>query len=168
MLCINKRDKRTDGRKDGRTNTREAIWPSNFFEVGGIMSQTTYLRTCSTDNSDKPAHSHSLIRNFIGRILNYQGCKFLHADYGDQTAEIHYENMPIHIYRKFHLPNQKKIQTKKLFCFSYFCSKHRLWVLVRTASAQSMFLSRNKKNKVYPCKPQFYYIKVGFKGVNVI
>ena len=28
---------------------------------------------------------------------------------------------------------------------------------------QSMFLSRNKKNNVYPCKPQFYYIKVGFK-----
>ena len=25
---------------------------------------------------------------------------------------------------------------------------------------QSMFLSRNKKN-VYPCKPQFYYTKVG-------
>ena len=22
---------------------------------------------------------------------------------------------------------------------------------------QSMFLSRNKKNNVYPCKPQFYY-----------
>ena len=30
---------------------------------------------------------------------------------------------------------------------------------------QSMFLSRNKKNNVYPCKPPFYYIKVGFKGV---
>ena len=30
---------------------------------------------------------------------------------------------------------------------------------------QSMFLSRNKKNNRYPCKPQFYYIKVGFKGV---
>ena len=27
---------------------------------------------------------------------------------------------------------------------------------------QSMFLSRNKKNNVCPCKPQFYYIKVGF------
>ena len=26
---------------------------------------------------------------------------------------------------------------------------------------QSMFLSRNKKNNVYLCKPQFYYIKVG-------
>ena len=32
---------------------------------------------------------------------------------------------------------------------------------------QSMFLSTNKKNNVYPCKPQFYYIKVGFKGVKL-
>ena len=33
---------------------------------------------------------------------------------------------------------------------------------------QSMFLSRNKKNNVYPCKLQFNYIKVGFKGVKII
>ena len=33
---------------------------------------------------------------------------------------------------------------------------------------QSMFLSRNKKANVYSWKPQFYYIKVGFKGVKVI
>ena len=33
---------------------------------------------------------------------------------------------------------------------------------------QYMFLSRNKKNNVYPCKPQFYYIKVGFKGRKII
>ena len=33
---------------------------------------------------------------------------------------------------------------------------------------QSMFLSRNNENNVYPCKPQFYHIKVGFKGVNII
>ena len=33
---------------------------------------------------------------------------------------------------------------------------------------QSMLLSRNKKNNVYPCKPQFYYIKVGYKGVKII
>ena len=34
---------------------------------------------------------------------------------------------------------------------------------------QSMFLSRNKKNNVHdPYKPQFYYIKVGFKGVKII
>ena len=44
MLCIKKRDERTDGRTegwtDGRTNNPEAICPSNFFEVGGIK------RTC--------------------------------------------------------------------------------------------------------------------------
>ena len=36
MLCIKKRDERTDGRTDGRTNNPEAICPSNFFEVGCI------------------------------------------------------------------------------------------------------------------------------------
>ena len=30
--------------------------------------------------------------------------------------------------------------------------------------SHTMFLSRNKKNNVHPCKPQFYYIKVEFKG----
>ena len=33
---------------------------------------------------------------------------------------------------------------------------------------QSMFFSENKRNNVYPCKPQFYYIKVAFKEVKMI
>ena len=33
---------------------------------------------------------------------------------------------------------------------------------------QCMFLGRNKNNNVYPCKPQFYYVKVGIKGVKII
>ena len=33
---------------------------------------------------------------------------------------------------------------------------------------QSLFLSKNKKFNVYPCKPQFYYMKVEFKGVKII
>ena len=33
---------------------------------------------------------------------------------------------------------------------------------------QSMFLSKDKENNVYPYKPQFYCIKVGFKGVKII
>ena len=36
MLCIKKRDERTDG----RTDNPEAICPSNFFEVGGIMTNS--------------------------------------------------------------------------------------------------------------------------------
>ena len=38
MLCIKKRDERTEGRTDGRTKNPEAICPSNFFEVGGIIT----------------------------------------------------------------------------------------------------------------------------------
>ena len=52
-----------------------------------------------------------------------------------------------------------------------------VYVLVRTASAgrggsneypQSVFSSKTKKNNVYACKPQLYYIKVGFKGIKII
>ena len=32
---------------------------------------------------------------------------------------------------------------------------------------QYMFLSRDKKINVYPCKPQFYCIKVGFEESNL-
>ena len=55
----------------------------------------------------------------------------------------------------------ESFQIKILIFFTYFCSKHRLRALVRTVSA--LFFSRNEKNNVYPCKSQFYYIKVGLK-----
>ena len=35
-------------------------------------------------------------------------------------------------------------------------------------STHYVFFSRNKENNVYPCKPQFFYIKVGLKGVKII
>ena len=64
----------------------------------------------------------------------------------------------------------KKTSDKKILICSYSCSKHLLWVLVRTAceavltSTLNLCFEQNKKNNVYPCKPKFYYIKVGFKG----
>ena len=83
----------------------------------------------------------------------------------------HYENTPIQIYRKFHLKNWK-FSDKKLWYFFHnsaqnICCGYALQPPRRGVSNEyphSMFLSRNKKNDVYPCKPQFYYIKVGFKG----
>ena len=73
--------------------------------------------------------------------------------------------MPIRIYRKLHL--QKLKIFKNLWYFSYFCSKH-ISLGGSNEYPQSIFLSKNKKNNVYPCKPQFYFIKVAFKGVNII
>ena len=40
---------RTDGRTDGRTNNPEAICPSNFFEVGGIIKPAA----CIADKARK-------------------------------------------------------------------------------------------------------------------
>ena len=86
----------------------------------------------------------------------------------------HYENMPIQIYRKFHLQKLKKKKSdKKTLIFFIFLLKNKdcrysLEPPRRGGSndyPQFMFLSRNKKHNVYPCKPQFYNIKVGFKGV---
>ena len=59
--------------------------------------------------------------------------------------------------------------------FPIFAQKHRLLYSLEPPRwggsneyLQSMFLSRNKNINVYPCKPQFYYIKVGYKGVKFI
>ena len=140
-----------------------------------------------------------------------------------------FENTPIQIYWNFTTKNWM-FSIKILIFFSYFCSKHRLWVLVRTASAvreksrechnhkPQPFLDTKRKRKrtnpnkhksnkrtkstkisslfpkwgnrnakrtekrvthnlpfwaeirkiVYPCKPQFYCIKKGFKGTIII
>ena len=69
-----------------------------------------------------------------------------------------------------------KFSDKKLWFFFYISAqnidcRHSLEPPRRGGSneyPQSMFLSRNKKNNVYPCKPQFYYIKLGIKGFKII
>ena len=43
MLCIKTRNGRTHGRTHAHTNVPEAICPSNFFEVGGIINTAVLL-----------------------------------------------------------------------------------------------------------------------------
>ena len=68
------------------------------------------------------------------------------------------------------VPDKALLSTRKYWYF--LISPWYSWEAPLLGSSneypQSMFLSRNKKNNAYPCKPQFYYIKVGFKGVNII
>ena len=78
----------------------------------------------------------------------------------------HYENVPIQIYWKvsdkidiFHI-SAKNIDS------GYSLEPPR-----RGGSNEyplSMFLAEKKKNNVYPCKPKFYCIKVGYKGVEIV
>ena len=87
---------------------------------------------------------------------------------------LHYEKMPMQIYRKFHLQKLEKNQIKNSDSFHISAKNidcgYSLEPPRRGGSnkyPQSMFLSRNKENKAYPCKPQFYCIKVGLKGVKI-
>ena len=75
----------------------------------------------------------------------------------------HYENMPIQIYWKFYHQKRKKIQIKKKSDIFHISAQN-----IDCGYALEPPRSRNKKINVYPCKPQFYYIKVGFKGVETI
>ena len=79
------------------------------------------------------------------------------------------------ICRQFHFQKLKKFQIKTSDIFHISAQNidcgYSLEPPRRSGSneyLQSMFLSRNKKNNVYPCKYQFYYIKVWFKGVKII
>ena len=109
------------------------------------------------------------------------------SDAAGQRMQLIFGNKPIQIYWKFYNQKKWKFSDKNSDIFLISAQKHRLWVLVRTASPrrfknrcvyslepsrrggsneypQSMFLSRNKKSNVYHCKPHFYYTKVRFKG----
>ena len=88
---------------------------------------------------------------------------------------LHYENTPIQIFWKFHHQKWEVFRSKIWFFFHISAQnidcEYSLEPPRRGGSneyPQSMLLSRNKKNNVYPCKPQFYYIKVGFNGVKII
>ena len=81
----------------------------------------------------------------------------------------HYENTPIQIYRKCHLKKTENFQIKNSGRFHISAQNIRcVYSLEPLRFPQSMILSRNKIYNVYSCKPQFYYIKVGFKGVKII
>ena len=93
---------------------------------------------------------------------------------GSYTNRYLYENKPIQIYLKFYHQNLK-FSDKNLDIFHISAQN------IECADSsepprrdgsneypQFMFISRNENNNVYPCKPQVYCIKVGFKGVNII
>ena len=97
-----------------------------------------------------------------------------HVCPANKFQNIHYENTHILIYCKFHLQKLNFFQMKNCDIFHISAQnidcRYSLEPPRRGGSneyLQSMFSSRNKENDVYPCKPQFYYIKVGFKGVKI-
>ena len=85
-----------------------------------------------------------LERTFVGLLKHY-----------------HYANMSVQYSAIFHGCKNDNFQMKIFDIFQMFAKN------IDCEYPQSMFWSKNKKKYVYPCKPQFYYIKVGCKGVYI-
>ena len=101
------------------------------------------------------------------------------------SSTLHLENTQVQMYRKFHLQKLKIFRKKQNKTKNKTKNKKNSDIFQISAQnidcgysfepsrwggsneyPQSMFLSRNKKK--YPCKPQFYYIKVGFKRFKIV
>ena len=92
-----------------------------------------------------------------------------------QITTNHYENTPIQIHRKFYHQKNGNFSDKISDIFHISAQNtdcgHPLEPPRRGGSneyPQSTSRAEITKNNVYPYKPQFYYIKVGFKGVKII
>ena len=81
------------------------------------------------------------------------------------------ENMPIQIYRKFYLQNWKFFDKNSIFHISAQNIDCGYPLEPPRRGGSNVYphyiFSKNKKNNVYPCEPQFYYIRVGFKGISI-
>ena len=133
----------------------QSTWTHTLFlalasYILGASSEKVYSSMCEIHRSRSPCTSHHV----IFAITKTRLCKFIENftfknwKFSDKNSDI------------FH------ISAKNIDC-GYSLEPPR-----RGGSneyPQSMFLSRNKKNNVYPVNPmQFYCIKVGFKGVKII
>ena len=91
-----------------------------------------------------------------------------------QRLQLHYEKTPVQIYWKFYHQRNEKFQIGNSDIFHISAQNIDFLYLLEPPRRggsneypQSMFWAEIKKN-VYPSKPQFYNIKVGFKGVKTI
>ena len=134
----------------------------------GGTTKTT-LRWLSQRTEDTNSITMSFKENYGRR--NHGNPDIAYADYRHKQgmsfdAERHYENTPMQHTAVFHGCKNGNFQLIFFLPFSYFCSKHRLWVHVRTDSLSTHNLCltclRAKIRKT--CNPIFYYIKVGCKG----
>ena len=69
----------------------------------------------------------ALTSNTVIKVMSSRSVNLLHTS----LRKYVYSNI-----LKILQPKRENFQIKKFWCFSCFCSKHRLWVLVRTASAR--------------------------------
>ena len=95
----------------------------------------------------------------VVEAVNQYLCKFFCQKL---VTALHYENMPIQIYTENYTIKNWNFLDKKSNIFHISAQNIDCGYLLEPPRRggsneypQSMFLSRNKKNNVYPCKPSF-------------
>ena len=145
-------------------------------ELGRYAKTSVHLRTCNISNSLEIEDKFHVICVCDNMMILEKCCLMILPSL--LSTLIHVFTLRNHAYSnilKISPPKTESFQIKILIFFHISAQNidcgYSLEPPRRGGSneyPQSMFLSRNKKNNVYPCKPQFYYIKVGFQGVRII
>ena len=108
-------------------------WWDGLLSGSTLFAKKRFL-VCRSEKVEKTdMHPTCILKNSHQR-RKHAAPKNKHIDVFKALS--HYENTPIQIYGEFRPTKTEKFQINKLWYISYFCSKHRLWVLVRTASAR--------------------------------
>ena len=86
----------------------------------------------------------------------------------------HYEKLPMQYTEIFKVLKNEKFQKKIFDIYPIFAQNIDCGYMLEPPRRggsneypQSMFLSKDKKNRYTPVYPSFFYIKVGFKGVYI-
>ena len=136
----------------------------SHFLTGSKMKWSFLWINVSNINSEIREKSFHIKNERLTEILQAIRCHILW----------HYENMPILNILKSLPPTNENFRMKNSDIFqisAHIDCGYSLEPPRRGGSneyPQFMFLSSNKNNNIYPSKPQFYYIKVGFKGIKII
>ena len=127
-------EKRTTTTKQNKTKQKTTKERTLSYKQ---QRQNTYHRTCTrSEDSDQPAHSRSLIRIFIWRILDSQGYKVLHADNVDS--------------------DQCELMRKLIWVFvGRICPKVS-FLKLRQIYLSSTYLSDSMQKVIYPCICTFH------------
>ena len=134
-------------------------------------SQGVKASSAESEDQDQPVRMRRLI--YVSTV-HMQSFKFfyfsdlslhwVHAFLGSLLRKHAYSNILQILSSK-----NENFQMKKSDNFHVSAQNIDCWYSLEPPRVPTIYvLIRNKKNNAYPCKPQFYYIKVGFKGVKII
>ena len=146
------------------SNGQRRYWPDS------VGAQTELSFRCAHVSEGRFSHINQW-PFFIGQCVKpgstHQGSDIICLYFQFYTLQKHaYSNI-----LKIFPPKHENFQVKNSDIFHISAQNIDCWYSLEPprwgAHNICCFLYQNKKKNVYPCKPQFYYIKVGFNGVKI-